>query len=154
MTDIINEFISSKPYWNNTELLLNVEDSLIPVAGKGIFTYEKIIKKGQHIGYYEGKLKKEGRECVGDYSFTLSNVWYLDARNFPRAYTAMINDSHNSKFNTNYEFVMVMHDDNGKKLSPKDRKIALQATRNIYFGEELFASYGEDYWTCESRINI
>lgn len=140
-------------YWNNTELLLNVEKSKITNAGLGIYTYENI-KKGQHIGFYEGKLKKEGNECVGDYSFTLSKLWYRDASPYPRAYIAMINDSYNSNFTVNCEFVKITHDDNGKKYKVKDIKIELQAIRDIAFGEELYASYGEDYWDCESRKHI
>ena len=117
-------------YWNNTQLLLSVEPSKISEAGLGIYTYENI-KKGQHIGFYEGRLKKEGKECVGDYSFTLSKVWYLDAYSFPRAYTAMINDSHNSNFTVNCEFIKVMYDDDGNKYNVKDRKIELRAIRDI-----------------------
>lgn len=151
--NVIVDYKLPPMYWNNTELLLNVEKSNIPQAGLGIFTYEPI-KKGQFIGYYEGVLKKEGRECVGDYSFTLSNVWYLDARRYPRAYTAMINDSYKSKYTTNCEFAKISHDDEGNKLSSKNRKISLEATRDIMPGEELFASYGEEYWECESRKHI
>ena len=116
MSTIINYELPPM-YWNNTDLLLNVDKSNIPEAGLGIFTYESI-KKDQFIGYYEGVLKKEkDEECVGDYSFTLSPAWYLDARRYPRAYIAMINDSYKSKFSTNCEFVKLIEDDDGNKYS-------------------------------------
>jgi hypothetical protein len=135
-------------YWNNTDLILNVESSKIKNAGKGVITYEDI-ESGQFIGYYEGKLEKSNGRCVGDYSFSLNRMWYLDARFFPRAYMAMINDSKGSKYKNNCEFVTLTMDEDGKKLSPKDRKIFLQATRDIKAGEELYASYGDDYWSYE-----
>jgi uncharacterized protein len=151
MSDILDNlptFEMPEIYWNNTELMLNVEESKIAEAGKGIFTYEDI-EKGQFIGFYNGRLEKSNGKCVGDYSFSLNRVWYLDARFYPRAYMAMINDSHGSKFKDNCEFVTLSNDEDGKKLVPKDRKIFLQALRNIKAGEELYASYGADYWSSE-----
>jgi hypothetical protein len=133
-------------YWNNTKLILNVEPSKIPNAGNGIYTYQHI-KKETLIGYYEGKIKKDNGDCVGDYSFSLNKIWYVDAREYPRTYIAMINDAHGSKFKNNCEFRMEIHDPiTNKKRKPKDRKITLWAIKNIKPGEELYASYGDGYW--------
>ena len=52
----------------------------------------------------------------------------------------MINDAHNSSFENNCEFRLI----NKKKVF--DRKICLYTIKDIKKGEELFASYGEDYW--------
>lgn len=146
------KFIAPKACYNNTKLTLCVKKSQIKKAGDGIFSYEKIIHAGDIIGYYAGKLTKSKSDvCVGDYSFELNDNWYIDARDYPRAYTAMINDAYNSKFTNNCEFALVDRDKNGKKLIGKNMMIVLQAIRDIHFGEELFASYGEPYWQCESR---
>ena len=132
-------------YINNTEHILNVEPSNIKCAGNGIFTY-KDIPKETLIGYYKGTLKKTSNECVGDYSFSLSKQYYIDASSFPRSYIAMINDAHGSKFKNNCEFRIELYDDNGKKYKCSERKISLWSLKKIKTGSELFASYGEDYW--------
>ena len=140
-------------YYNNTLYkYLTIRDSHIKAAGKGVFSYHDTIKEGELIGIYEGEVKdaKDG-ECVGDYSFTLTKKWYVDARKFPRSYVAMINDAHGSKFNNNCEFRKMCKDDEGNKLTGKDIKICLFALRDIHCGEELYASYGPEYWECESR---
>ena len=151
-TIILQDIIIPPTYYNNTDHILHVQPSQIPEAGNGIYFYDKTIEKGEFIGYYDGKVVKSNpKECVGDYSFELNKHWYVDARAFPRPYTAMINDAYRSKFTNNCEFVLVKHDDDGNKLTGKDMKIALQTTRRIHSGEELFASYGDAYWECESR---
>jgi len=145
----LEQFFKEPLYWNNTKLILNVEPSNIPNAGNGIFTYQPI-KKETLIGYYDGVLKKDDGSCVGDYSFSLNKTWYVDARTFPRAYIAMINDAHGSTFKNNCEFRLELEDPvTGKKRKPCDRKITLWALRNIKAGEELFADYGVDYWKCD-----
>lgn len=141
------ELSNSCLYWNNTKLILNVEASKIPNAGNGIFTYKNIPKETL-IGYYEGELKKDNGTCVGDYSFSLNKQWFIDARNYPRSYIAMINDVHGTKYKYNCEFRMENEDENGKKRKPQDRKITLWSIKNIKAGEELYADYGKDYWKC------
>ena len=141
-------------YWNNTDLKLNVKPSNIKGAGNGIFSFEPLIKKNQRIGFYAGKLTKADDSCVGDYSFTLTKTWYIDARSYPRAYTAMINDSHNSSFTNNCEFETITVDEDNNKLKGKNQRICLKASRDIYMGEELFASYGEEYWNWSSREHL
>lgn len=144
-----SEFFKEPLYWNNTKLILNVEPSNIPNAGNGIFTYQPI-KKESLIGYYDGVLKKDDGSCVGDYSFSLNKSWYVDARTFPRAYIAMINDAHGSKFKNNCEFRLEIEDPvTGKRRKPHERKVTLWALKNIKPGEELFADYGADYWKCD-----
>jgi hypothetical protein len=132
-------------YYNNTKFMLNVEKSNIENAGLGIFTYEDIPKEVQ-IGYYIGVLKEGDDDCVGDYSFSLNKKYYLDAHKHPRCYVAMINDAHNSKFKNNCEFRIELEDSNGKKYKPHERKITLWSIKKIKKYNELFASYGTDYW--------
>jgi hypothetical protein len=149
---ILYDLVVPPTYYNNTEHVLHVRPSQIKQAGNGIFFHDRILKKGELVGYYEGKLVKTDPDvCVGDYSFELDDDWYIDARAFPRPYTAMINDAYGSKFTNNCEFVLVKYDDDNNELMGKDIKIALQTTRDIHMGEELFASYGDPYWSCDAR---
>jgi len=145
--------ISDEDYcYNNTILALGVAKSQIPGAGRGLFSKERIIEKGTLIGYYDGEVL-DNEKLISDYSFQLDETWFIDGLNFPRCYIAMVNDPHGTKFIENCSFEIQMYDDSGKKLHPKDRKIFLIATRTIVKGEELFASYGSEYWECESRKN-
>ena len=138
--------IPNKPiYWNNTKMILDVQESKIPNAGNGIFTYQ-YIPKNTLIGYYSGRIKKADGSCVGDYSFGLNKDYYIDARYYPRSYIAMINDSHGSLKKNNCEFRLTKIDNNGKRLKPINYKISLWSLRNIKIGEELYADYGLDYW--------
>ena len=139
--------------YNNTELLLDVRTSTIPNSGRGLFSREKIIKAGQLIGYYDGEIIDD-ENLVSDYSFQLDETWFVDGLHFPRCYIAMVNDPHGTDFEENCIFELEIYDQTtNKKLRPNKRRIYLLALRDIHKGEELFASYGEDYWTCESRKN-
>jgi SET domain-containing protein len=42
---------------------------------------------------------------------------------------------------------MVYYDHNKKLLPVKKRKIALYSIKTIHKNEELFATYGDEYWT-------
>jgi hypothetical protein len=145
----LDEFSIKPFFWNNTKFILNVEKSNILNSGNGIFSYQNIPKETL-IGYYEGILKDDDGSCVGDYSFSLNKRWYIDARSYPRSYIAMINDAHGSKFKNNCEFRMELEDPiTGKKRKPHERKVTLWSIKNIKAGQELYADYGTDYWTCE-----
>ena len=130
-------------YYNNTKYKLFIGKSKIPNAGLGLFTAENI-PADTFIGYYEGEIVKD--DNVTDYSFELSKKYFIDATKFPRSYIAMVNDSYKSNFIDNCEFRMIYYDSNNKVIPPTKRKIALYSTRKIKKLEELFASYGEEYW--------
>jgi SET domain-containing protein len=53
----------------------------------------------------------------------------------------MINDAKNSQFENNCEFRIIEH-----KIK-KNSKICLYSIKDIKKGNELFASYGDEYWT-------
>lgn len=133
-------------YWNNTQLLLSLRPSTIKGAGLGLFSDEKIIPKGCRIGFYVGKFI-EGNDGVTDYSFQLDDDWSIDSFDYPRCYIAMVNDVHKTRFKTNAEFEVLTRDEKTrKKLEGKDKLIILIASRDIKKDEEIFASYGDEYW--------
>jgi hypothetical protein len=118
-----------KNYYNNGNFLLYISKSNIKNAGLGVFSGE-FIKKYDIIGTYSGKNKCND----GDYTYIKSNGKVIDASEFPRCYTAMINDSIGTEFYNNCIF-------------SEDKNIVyIMAIQNIKENEELFISYGLYYW--------
>ena len=136
---------------NTTKLRLEVKKSQIENAGNGVYTKESI-PNGTLIGYYEGKVSQD-EKYISDYTFTLSKKWFVDGLDYPRSYIAMVNDPFNCDFEYNCEFDLLTHGKDGKPLRFKDRRVFLVSTKDIEAGEELYASYGDDYWNCDSRKN-
>ena len=120
---------------------LKIKKSTIPKAGKGVFT--KIdLKKGQYVCEIIGEIisiKEYNRRLknnltVEGYSIEISSRRYLDTWNHECA-GKYINDAYRSSFKNNCELCI---DD--------DYKVYVQTLRKINKGEELFLSYGEEYW--------
>jgi SET domain-containing protein len=126
-------------YYNNTEFILDIQPSNIKNGGSGLFSVQSI-PKDTMIGYYKGDILS-GNNKVTDYSFQISSKYFIDAKEFPRCYIAMINDAHNSQFENNCEFRII------EQKIKKNCKICLYSIKDIKKGDELFASYGEEYWT-------
>lgn len=135
-----------KMIYNNTSKILDVKPSGIKEAGNGIYTFENL-KNNEFIGYYQGKMTKyDENVCVGDYSFSVNEKYYINSASYPRCYMAMINDAQKSKFKNNCEFKLEEEDENGVLLPVRKRRIGLWASEDIDAGSELFASYGDEYW--------
>jgi SET domain-containing protein len=126
-------------YYNNTEFILDIKPSNIKNGGSGLFSVQYIPKETM-IGYYKGDVLS-GNNKVTDYSFQISAKYFIDAKEFPRCYIAMINDAKNSEFENNSEFRII------EKKIKKNSQICLYSIKDIKKGDELFASYGEEYWT-------
>jgi SET domain-containing protein len=116
-------------YYNNGNFRLYISNSNIKNAGLGVFAGE-FIKKYDIIGTYDGKNKDNG----GDYTYIREKGKAIDASDFPRCYSAMINDSIGSEFFNNCIF------------SEDNNIVYIMAIQNIKEDEELFISYGLDYW--------
>ena len=119
-------------YYNNSKFNLQIQNSIIPNAGLGVFTLERIPAK-THIGNYEGK---KSRNKTGVYYFELNDKTGIDAKDFPRCYMAMINDSYKSEQKINCEFI----------VDEKKQRVEIWSIDDIEIGAELFVSYGTDYW--------
>jgi SET domain-containing protein len=126
-------------YYNNTEFILDIQLSNIKNAGNGLFSFQ-YIPKDTMIGYYKGDVLS-GNNKVTDYSFEISPKYFIDAKEFPRCFIAMINDAKNSQFENNCEFRII------EKKIKKNSIICLYSIKDIKKGDELFASYGDEYWT-------
>jgi len=126
-------------FYNNTEFILDIKPSNIKNGGHGLFSVQNI-PKDTMIGYYKGDILF-GNNKVTDYSFQISKKYFIDAKNFPRCYIAMINDSNKSEFENNCEFRII------EQKIKKNSQICLYSIKDIKKGDELFASYGDEYWT-------
>lgn len=139
--------------------LLQVKDSNIPNAGKGLFFYAASNKSESHdaqnaltdniipcntiICYYTGHIHNNfsQRHLVKDKSY-LMNVagdLFVDPRPMTSIKARFINDPLNPDA-VNCTFVP----------EPDHRRCAVVASKDIQSGEELFVSYGDFYWSQQS----
>jgi SET domain-containing protein len=132
-------------YYNNTKFILDIKPSNIKNSGNGLFSLQNIPNETM-IGYYVGDILS-GNNKVTDYSFQISKKYFIDAKEFPRCYIAMINDAKNSQFVNNCEFRII------EKKIKKNNKICLYSIKDIKRSDELFASYGDEYWTTRNISN-
>ncbi len=125
--------------------MLFVQDSLIPNAGKGLFT-DCDIKKGEIVTEYTGEKltwaecekRNNNQEGVNGYFFFVSKNNCIDAQNTPESLGRYANDAQGYKrvpgLKNNAEYQIIK------------RKPYIVAKRNIKAGEEIFVSYGKEYW--------
>lgn len=131
-------------------MALIVKKSLLPNAGKGLFT-SKPIKKNSKIIEYKGEIidwkeyEKRVKEDKDGYLFFINKNRCIDAYPTPGFKARYANDAAGLsrtpglKNNAIYE---VFGD-----------KCFIVSTRDIAAGEEIFVQYGKDYWDC-IRYNI
>lgn len=129
---------------------LEVKESQIPGAGKGLFT-KRDIKKGERIVEYLGEIITEAecdRRAEKDeygYIFFISKKKCVDAFHTPNELARYANDAKGLtkvkglKNNCCY----TVYKNSGWILAEKDIKA----------GSEIFVSYGAEYWR-EIRYNI
>jgi uncharacterized protein len=141
---MLNVFIPFD-FYHIATLMLYVKKSKLPKAGKGLYT-SLPIKKGEIICEYEGE-KLTWKECLnrnenmegkGAYFFYITSKNCVDAQYTLWALGRYANDAAGpSKMsglsnNANYEVI---------KSKPY-----IVAAKNIKANEEIFVSYGKDYW--------
>jgi SET domain-containing protein len=131
-------------YYNSSSFELYIDDSQIKDAGLGVFTDEDILEN-TIIDEYRGELIESFESVDNPYYYEIiepnkeNNQLGIgvDASKLPRCYTAMINDASFEKdLQNNCEF----QDDIEKKT------VYVVTIRDIKAGEELFVSYGDNYW--------
>jgi SET domain-containing protein len=122
------------------EKQLEIKESNIPGAGKGLFTTE-FIPKGTRIVEYKGRIRtwKDVKNEDGNYYiFYVTRNRIIDGSNYLKSFARYINDAKGLKkikgLNNNTEFVR------------DGLKVFVEATRNIPAGTELFVGYGKEYW--------
>jgi hypothetical protein len=120
-------------YYNNSKYILEIKKSTIECAGLGVFTLE-IIPAKKCVGQYLGVKKTHNK--TGDYYFEINNKVGIDAINYPRCYMAMINDAYKTENKINCEF----------RINEIKELVEIWSIGTIDIGNELFISYGNDYW--------
>ena len=131
-------------------MALIVKTSLLPNAGKGLFT-DKLIKKNKKIIEYKGEIidwkeyEKRVKEDKDGYLFYINKKRCIDAFSTPRYKARFANDAEGIgrvkglKNNACYEIF--------------GDRCFIVAERDIKANEEIFVSYSKDYWDC-IRYNI
>lgn len=113
-----------------------VKKSSIKKAGKGVFTKVKI-KKGEHIGFYTGKIltaKQIEKEpyISSSYIMEVTKNYYILAEGKKANFTRFINHSNKP----NAEII----------ISKKKKTARIAAIKKIKKGEEIFYDYSDEYW--------
>ena len=121
-------------YYHTSKYKLQIGISTIENAGKGVFT-DEWIKINTFIDYYYG----DEISYIGTGSYfvgfeDISRILGIDALLFPRCYMAMVNDAYKTLFINNCRLDIV------------DEQIEIWSMNDIYPGQELFMSYGSNYW--------
>jgi len=117
-------------YEHKSVYSLYISPSTIKAAGYGVFTHG-IILKNTFIDTYRGDYQSIP---TSKYYFSIRDNFGIDAGNYPRCYMAMLNDVVNSDYKTNCEFIV------------SGDTVSVWTTRDIHTNEELFISYGDDFW--------
>ncbi|GMF29300.1 unnamed protein product [Phytophthora lilii] len=124
---------------------VEVRESGIPGAGKGLFATRKLLE-GSTICEYTGVvLPNQAAWKLQDKSYLmkLGDGKYVDALNCPEVKARYINDcrGHRGGFNVRFE------------KRPQEDKADVVAMRDIEPGEELFVDYGRLYWLAYNLIH-
>jgi len=122
------------------EKQLEVKESNISGAGKGLFT-NKFIPKGTRIVEYKGRIrtwKEVENEDSNYYIFYVTENHIIDAKRYRKSFARYINDAKGLKkikgINNNAAFII------------DGLKVFVDATKNIPAGEEILVGYGKEYW--------
>lgn len=119
---------------------LEVKESNIPGAGKGLFT-TIFIAKGARIVEYKGRIrtwKEVENEDENYYIFYVTEDRIIDASKYRKSPARFINDAKGLKkikgLNNNAQFVV------------DGLRVFVEAIKDIPSGAEILLSYGKEYW--------
>ncbi|HET6226912.1 MAG TPA: SET domain-containing protein [Bacteroidia bacterium] len=139
-----------KKYTTDSDSNFKVKKSQIPGSGKGL--YAKIdFKKGERIVEYlgeiitEAELDKRAENDIYGYAFFISKKRCIDAYYTPDAIARFANDAAG--------LTKVKGLKNNCCYSIWKNRGWIETERNIKAGEEIFVSYGKEYWK-DIRYNI
>lgn len=120
---------------------LSAKASLIPGAGFGLFT-DTFIPKGTRIIQYTGKVtnweEADHQEGLNPYIYFVSDDHVIDAARRKKSLARYANDARGLK--------KIKGLKNNSEYVEEGIKVYIEATRDISAGEEIFVSYGKEYW--------
>lgn len=124
---------------------LEVKKSAIPGAGKGLFA-KSLFKRGERIVEYTGEVitwaecrrRNEKLDGIGAYYFYISDRKCVDAQHCPDSLARYANDAAG--------IVRIPGIRNNARFEVHRGRPYIIASKNIKPGEEIFVSYGKEYW--------
>jgi hypothetical protein len=129
---------------------LYIKESLIPDAGKGLYTAIKIYRN-EVISIFKGKILSDqeahfkashGKDA---YFINLPDGTIMDSMTV-RCFAKYANDASGLAQSSYKNNSMITIDEEGN--------VCIVATRNIPIGAEIFCSYGSGYWKNIRRNNV
>jgi hypothetical protein len=135
-------------YYNDGPFSLYITKSGLLDAGLGVYT-DDFIPENTIIGEYTGEIIESYNIESNDYYYELVEPDEaggkmgigIDSSELPRCYMGMVNDAQFSKqYSNNCSF----------ESEVEEKKVYVVSLRDIEPGEELFVSYGENYWVTPS----
>ena len=128
---------------------LHIKKSLLPGAGKGLFT-KVPIKKGARIVEYKGEILtwKEVEKMPDErngYVFYFNLKYVIDAWKTKKSVAHFANDAEG--------IVRVRSVHNNSDYATKGKHCFIEATEDIPAKSEILVSYGKEYWQA-IRYNI
>ena len=120
---------------------LLIKRSKIPRAGKGLFT-KVDIKKGTLIVEYKGKVTTwkeiQQNRSFNAYVYYINRNHVIDAKPFRQYAGRYANDANG--------ITKLKGLRNNCSYKITDHKVFIKAMKKIVAGEEIFVSYGKEYW--------
>jgi uncharacterized protein len=126
---------------------LEIKESSIPGAGKGLFT-NTFIPKGTRIVEYKGTVTTWDavrHDPTNAYIYFLKPNHVIDARDHPKSLARYVNDARG--------LVRSKDRANNAKFTNDGLRVFVEATRDIQAGEEIFVEYGKKYWDTVRKNN-
>jgi uncharacterized protein len=124
-----------------SEKYLRIKKSMLPHAGKGLFT-TKPIKRGTRIVEYKGRITtwKEVNHEKGSnpYIFYVKRHHVIDAKPFKKAKARFANDAKGLK--------KIKGLVNNAAYVEDGLRVFIEAKRDIPAGAEILVDYGKEYW--------
>jgi SET domain-containing protein len=120
---------------------VEVKESVLPGAGKGLFAKE-FIPKGTRIVEYKGKITnwKEVDDNDGNngYIYYVKRHHVIDANRYPSALARYANDARG--------LCRVKGVRNNAEYTEEGLRVFIEARKDIPAGTEILVEYGKEYW--------
>lgn len=123
------------------EKKVEVKESVLPGAGKGLFAKE-FIPKGSRIVEYKGKIttwgEVEHNDGANGYIYYVKRNHVIDASRTPSALARYANDARGLQ--------RVKGIRNNAAYVEEGIKVYIESRKDIPAGEEILVEYGKEYW--------
>lgn len=127
---------------------LRIKKSILPKAGKGLFT-TKPIPKGTLIAEYKGRITQwkdvDDKDKNNNYIFYVKKDHVIDARPYKKAKARYANDARGLE--------RIPGITNNADYVEDGVRIFIEAKKDIPAGAEILVGYGKDYWDTVRKNN-